>query len=273
MVSRRERPPLTQQEVQEAILALMRVAVVWARRSFENDEPRDRPADEALLAKIAALLRDHADVPLVTARGKTRIVVRESTLEDLRRYRALVGAITDSKKRSPNSWRKVLAETVVRAFASIGDPWSESNARRAVAGIKKTSPTAIAGAILRNAGFRAYRNLRAAELEEARAQGVIRRREASRLELIQYLLTCLQIPEEDLHGAALALDSIMAGGTLKAFPHRWNRRAASWGRRPPDKRPYYIRYGQPLLHDETRAELVHLDLRSELERSDESDLE
>ena len=243
--------PLTQLEVQEELTKLLRLATAWARRSFERDEPRDRREDEALLNKVCCLTRRHEDVPLITARGKTKVVLRTSTLADLQRYRTLLRAIVDAQETTPRSWRARLPSVIADAFTSLGDNCSVPRARRIVEQLPaKGPPTVLADKVLQAAGFRSYRSLKAAEQEEARTKEILRRREVTRLELIEYFLACLQVPEEDLHAIAAAVDSVCKGGTLVATPRRWGRRAA-FGTAPkhPADRPKYVRYGAALLSD------------------------
>lgn len=260
MAAKKKAPKLTQEEVQQAFMKFARLAVVWARRSFESDAPLDRPEDEKLLRELVDALSKHRDIPLIHAhvQGRPPTVVRESSAQEYDLYCAVLGAI----RRGPDT-ATGLPGSLQEAFRGLGHRCSPARAKEyanAVRAADGKGPGVQAGRVLQMAGFRGYTSVAAAKKSIAKARDVRARREASRLELVQYFLACLQIPEADLHGAALALESIMAGGTLTAYPQRWNRRAATWGRRPPGRRPYYIRYGQPLLDDETRAELGDLDL-------------
>jgi hypothetical protein len=272
MPARKTPTKLTQREVQESIAVLLRIATVWARRSFEEDEPRDRPHDERLLRKVIALVSAHRDVPLVNASGKTRTLLRESSLHEFELFQSVHDAIRAAKNASDEENR--IAARLRLAFRRAGGACTSSDARRYAANLSiDRTPTELAGRVLQMAGMRGYRSASAVEGSVARAREVAARRETSRRELIEYFLACLQIPEEDLHGAALALDSIITGGTLKAYPRRWTRRSASWGLRPPGRRPYYDRYGQPRLDDRTRAELASANLWADVDDPGDAETE
>ena len=249
MTSRPPKAKLTQQEVQDGVLALIRIATVWARRSFEQDEPRDRPDDERLLGKVIALVRKQRDVPLVTATGNTKTLLRASSMREFELFQAVHDTLTAAKAAGDDEHR--IAARLRLAFRYAGAPCSSADARRYAGNLMmERPPTELAGRVLQMFGLRGYRSAKAIEGSIARAREVASRREASRRELIEYFIACLQVPEEDLHAIAAAVDSVSNGGTLTATPRRWDRRS-SLGPAPkhPSERPKYARYGSALLSD------------------------
>ncbi|MBK9519669.1 MAG: hypothetical protein IPO09_20545 [Anaeromyxobacter sp.] len=253
MASRKIHPPLGQQEVQETMLALLRIATVWARRSFEDDEPRDRPADERLLRAVRALLHDHQDVPLVNASGSTKVLVRQSSHREYELFNSVHQAL-EVATADPKEWRRGAARLRL-AFRQAGFSLSSKSAKQYFDNLMmERPPTELAGRVLQMAGFRGYSSVKAVERTLERARAIAARREVSRLEIIEYFLACLQVPEEDLHGNADSINAVVRGGTLARTPSHWHRRSPlSSGMIPPWKRPYYIRYAQRRLSDPTRA--------------------
>ena len=102
------------------MLALIRIATVWARRSFEQDEPRDRPDDERLLGKIIGLVRKQRDVPLVTATGNTKALLRESSMREFELFQAVHDTLTAAKAAGDDEHR--IAARLRLAFRHAGAP-------------------------------------------------------------------------------------------------------------------------------------------------------
>lgn len=256
MAAKKNVPRLTQAEVQQTFMKFARLATVWARRSFEGDAPLDRPEDERLLRLLVDALSRHRDVPLIHAnvQGRPPTVVRESSAQEYDLYCAVLDAI----RRGPDA-ATGLAGSIQKAFHGLGYKCSPARARvyeDAVYAAEAKGPGVQAGRVLQMAGFRGYTSVMAARKSIAAARAVRARREASTLELIQFFMACLQVPEEDLHGIALAVEEVARGGTLTATPTRWHHRSRLGGPRvPPWSRAYYERYAQANLHDSTRAEL------------------
>ncbi len=240
---------LTQLEVQAAVLALARIAIVWARRSFEVDEPLDRPADERLLREVVELVQRSRDVPLVAARRATKSVLRQSSMLDLERYDAVLGALRDTKRiRNINSRRATLARQVSEILTRTGHACDQQKAKRIVESLAfGDAPSVLAGKILSQAGLKSYRSIAETKRELPRLREIARRRETSSLEVVEYLLACLQVPEESLYNFAGALYAVRAGGTLVATP-RHPTRGRALGRLA---RKPYARYGAWLIGEPT----------------------
>lgn len=280
MATKRASTPLTQREVQEQVLALVRLATVWARRSFEDDEPRDRPVDEHLLRQVVTKLVEHRDVPLV--RAPSGSLVRESSLAEIRLYRLVLAAIR-KYRATPAKSRRPLSRYVGDAFRRSGYRVTPE-LREFIDEVRSNgSPSSLAGRILARAGFKSYRSIAAFRKAAANARAIRRRRSVTRREVIEYFLACLQVPSADLAAMARAIDSVALGGTLTATP-RWtlNRRrhpkpstSFTISRRPPIVRvregAYYVRYAQPLPGDPTRAELDGVDVYDSDAPFDEQD--
>lgn len=230
-------------------MKLLRLATVWARRSFEDDEPLDRADDERVLRAVVAALTKHRDVPLVRSSGGS--VVRESSLRDAKLYRLVLAAVR-SHRAAPIARRGPLSRRLKDAFRRVGIPLHVDVRTFADELPLGGAPSTLAGQILSKAGMKSYRSIAETKRSAAKARTIRRRRTVTRLEVIEYFLACLQVPEENLFAIAAAVDAVCEGGMLTATPRNWGRRSALGpAPKPPSKRPKYVRYGTALLSDAT----------------------
>ena len=263
-------PALSQRDVQDAVLALMRVAVVWARRSFEQDAPPDRLEDQLFLAKAAALIHEHAGTArtLVRATGSTRAAFREDSFTLLELYEEVYALAEAFGRSSRTANRKEWFKTSVgKALIGKKLPASARRVQREFENFAGPA-SALASRVLMLAGLKGYRTRAALKHELERAKQIRARREVSTLELVEYFLACLPVPKENLHELARAVWTVRLGGRLSAVPSgRPGRRSNVSGRVPTVPAPY-PRYGAARIADDTEGVL---DLEQEFEAGDDDD--
>lgn len=233
MTTRKRKSKLDQLEVQDSVLALIKIATVWARRSFEDVGPLDRDADEELLGRVVELVGAHRNVPLVAASKGTKLALRESAIRMVECHGALVDVLKAVKKaRNVRSQRAALSHQVAAILTRHGCACDLEQARTVVTTLQMgQSPSELAGKVMRRFGLWDYRSVAEARRELPALRAVAARRETTMLETIEYLMACLQVPIERLHEFAAALHAVRHGGELLARPSRPPTRRRS-GTRP-----------------------------------------
>lgn len=223
------RPKLEQVEVQDAIMALLRIATVWARRSYEDEGPLDRHADEELLRGIVELVRGHRNVPLVAASKATKVALRESAIRMVECHDALVEALKVARQaRNIASQRANVSRRVVGILTTHGCACELEQVRVALSMVNlRLAPSTVAGKVMRQFGLWDYRSVAEARRELPALRAIAARRETTTLETIEYLLACLQVPPAQLYSTATALLVVLGGGQLTAQPRFRRRRPTS----------------------------------------------
>lgn len=247
-------PPLTQLELQQAITKLIRVAVLWARRSFESDPAPDRAEDQAFLRTLVDAVDAHTSSSrtLVRPSRSTKTPFREDSFVLVEVYEAIHAAATAFKKSTARaSARQRLRHELAAALSSRGFPASAAAVQRRFGELTLgSSASEIADQVLGLAELEGYRTVAALRRALARARTIQARRDVSDLEIIQYMLACLNVRREQLHAFAHALWVVRTGGQLLARPANPFIRGTL--ARGPRARPApYDRYGAPAAWDDT----------------------